>query len=466
MTRSNGSLRSFSTDQLHAALGNAGGPARPDYLTDIVAQAGRMRQRPAWTFLERWLPMDIAVRREGVPRAAVVFAALFLLLALLAAGVVYISSRQTQPDRLLRLPTTPDAWQRVVIGTPSVTGSVVSLAGSPNGLLAVVGEDWRSDVARLGVSKDGQNWTVVPEAQHPKLSAPGGFGPPFGYPSLVSADRGFVLVQRRLDAQWTGEVWLSEDGYSWRRLTGEITDPDLRMVGPKAATVGGPGFVAVGGDKAAYSVDGSDWSVAAVPALPEEILARPDAKRSVALNGVTSEGNVLVAWGVASVPLAGNSDEHLDVPLLWASHDGRTWTDVVDPAMDSVTAVAGGPGGFVAAGRASGSAAAWFSADGRKWENVDVLEPRSPMPVELDSAAGSEAGYVLVGGDPSCFAGECNPSAEAAIWTSPDGRSWSQLPSDERFSHGSANQVVAFGSHFVVAGGHDDKPTIWISGTE
>jgi Tol biopolymer transport system component len=96
----NTSPRTFSTDQLRAALGDVGGPARPDYLTDIVAQAGRMRQRPAWTFLERWLPLDIAVRRHGIPRAAVVFAALFLLVALLVAGVVYIGLQRTQPERV------------------------------------------------------------------------------------------------------------------------------------------------------------------------------------------------------------------------------------------------------------------------------------------------------------------------------------------------------------------------------
>jgi hypothetical protein len=464
MNRSYTSPRSFSTDQLHVALGDVGGPARPDYLTDLVAQAGRKRQRPAWTFLERWLSMDIAVRRQGVPRTAVVFAALSLLVALLAAGVVYIGSQLIQPERPPRLPSTPDAWQRILIETPEVTGSVVSLAASPHGLLAVVGEDWRSDVARLAVSTDGQDWTLVPETRQPKLSAAGGFGPPFGYPSVVGTDRGFLLVQRRLDAlSWLGEVWMSEDAYSWRRLTGEITDPDLSMVGPETATVGGPGLVALGGDKAVYSVDGSDWSVAAVPALPEEILARPDSERYVEMTGVTTAGNGLVAWGIASVPRADNSGEHVVVPLLWASHDGRTWGSVADPQMDSVMAVSGAPSGFIAAGEADGALAAWFSADGQSWEMVDVLEPRSPMHVELKSAAGSNAGYVLVGGDPSCFAGSCSPSAEVAIWTSPDGRSWSQLPSDERFSRAGATHVVAFGSHFVVGGGHDGKPAIWIS---
>jgi hypothetical protein len=131
--------------------------------------------------------------------------------------------------------------------------------------------------------------------------------------------------------------------------------------------------------------------------------------------------------------------------------------------MGSVTAVTGGPDGFVAAGEAGGSAAAWFSADGQTWEKVDVLEPRSPIHVELKSAAASKAGYVLVDGDSDCFAGSCRPSAEAAIWTSPDGRSWSQLPSDERFARAGATHVVDFGSHFVVGGGYDGKPTIWIS---
>jgi len=96
MNHPNTDPRSFSTDQLRAALGDVGEPARPDYLPDIVAQAGRIRQRPAWTFLERWLSVDIAVGRQHVSRAAVVFASLFLPVALLVAGAFYIGS-QTKP---------------------------------------------------------------------------------------------------------------------------------------------------------------------------------------------------------------------------------------------------------------------------------------------------------------------------------------------------------------------------------
>ena len=96
MNRSHPTPRSFSTDELRTALWGDVGPARPDYLTDIVAEAGRTRQRPAWTFLDRWLPVDFGEQRLGVPRAAVVFMVLSLLVALLVATAVYVGS-QTKP---------------------------------------------------------------------------------------------------------------------------------------------------------------------------------------------------------------------------------------------------------------------------------------------------------------------------------------------------------------------------------
>ena len=97
MSHSDTTPRTLTADRLGAAFNEVGGQARPDYLPDIVAQAGRTRQRPAWTFLERWLPMDIAVRRQGVPRAVLVFAVLALLMTLLVATVAFIGTRPSQP---------------------------------------------------------------------------------------------------------------------------------------------------------------------------------------------------------------------------------------------------------------------------------------------------------------------------------------------------------------------------------
>ena len=457
MNRSNTSPRSFSTDQLHAALGDVGGPARPDYLPDIVAQAGRTRQRPAWTFPERWLPMDIAVRRQGVPRAAVVFAALFLLVALLAAGVVYIGSQRTQPVRPPGLPTTPGAWERGLIELPAGhPGSVVSLAVSPKGLLAVVGDQYL-DETQLAVSTDGRTWMIVPDGQHPSLITTRDFG----YPTVVGTDRGFLLLQLQ-------EVWTSENGYDWRRVAGPDTDPDLGIKHLRAATAGGPGLVAVGGDNAWYSVDGSDWSLAAVPALPAGILARPDSERSVEWTGVTAAGDDLVAGGIASVPRADNPDKQLVMPLLWTSHDGRTWASVALPEMDQITAVTGGPVGFIATGRAGPDAAVWFSADGDAWERVadgaftagGISDPGRVL--VLESAAATGAGFVVVGGDGYCLHEPCTYQ-DAVIWTSADGRSWSRVPHDARFTGASLVEAISWGSRFVVGGVYDGKAVTWLS---
>jgi hypothetical protein len=237
------------------------------------------------------------------------------------------------------------------------------------------------------------------------------------------------------------------------------------MGGPSVATAGGPGLVGVGDDKAWYSVDGSDWSLAAVPPLPAEILARPDSQRYVAMTGVTGAGNDLVAWGLAEVPLADNSDEHLVMPLLWASHDGRAWASVVDPEMDSVTAVTGGPHGFVATGQAGSEPAVWLSADGEVWERVAEGGFTSPVRLELNSASATTAGYVVVGTDGQCVYYPC-PGQEIVIWTSPDGRSWSRIPSTDLSAGAQAYGSVAWGSSFVVGGAYDGKPAIWISASQ
>jgi hypothetical protein len=130
--------------------------------------------------------------------------------------------------------------------------------------------------------------------------------------------------------------------------------------------------------------------------------------------------------------------------------------------MDLVTVVTGGPDGFVAVGEADGSTVVWLSADGHAWDKVDVLESQPPTSYRLNSAAATEAGYVLVGGDSTCRGASCS----AVIWTSPDGRSWSRVPDDDRFAAAAATQVIAFESQFVVGGQHEGGPAVWVSASE
>ncbi len=69
----------------------------PEYLDDVFSQTGRMRQRPAWTFPERWIPMaDITRTGAFAPRMPWRMIALALVtLALLVAGTVaFIGAQQ------------------------------------------------------------------------------------------------------------------------------------------------------------------------------------------------------------------------------------------------------------------------------------------------------------------------------------------------------------------------------------
>jgi dipeptidyl aminopeptidase/acylaminoacyl peptidase len=71
----------------------------PDYLEAAIERASTRPQRPAWTFPERWLPMDITTRvvpTTRMPwRQLGVLALIGILIAL--AAVAYIGSRQRLP---------------------------------------------------------------------------------------------------------------------------------------------------------------------------------------------------------------------------------------------------------------------------------------------------------------------------------------------------------------------------------
>jgi len=269
----------------------------------------------------------------------------------------------------------------------------------------------------------------------------------------------------------------------------------------RAATAGGPGLVAVGDDRAWYSVDGSDWSLAEVPPPPTQFFERGGYPApTVDMRGLAVAGDKMFAWGTATAPgTPGFSDPV--VPILWASSDGHSWDDVLDPEdLVSLEAVAAGPGGLIAIENTGEVAAGHpqfvvhFSANGHDWEKADVFDPRSPWPqnalpygdggdivegmplaLTVTSAAATSAGYVAVGSDGQCHLFRapsqwCLPE-EAAIWTSADGRVWSRLPLDDVFTLPEsrnpvgtwASAVVGWGSRFVVGGTYDGKPAIWIS---
>lgn len=74
------------------------GPS-PDYRHEVLTAATRTRQRPAWTFPGRWLPMaDIASTRTIAPRLPwrSIGVALVIVALLAAAAFAFVGSRQTK----------------------------------------------------------------------------------------------------------------------------------------------------------------------------------------------------------------------------------------------------------------------------------------------------------------------------------------------------------------------------------
>lgn len=75
-------------------------PRTPDYFDDLLGQTAHMRQRPAWTLPERWLPMVDITRQPAFSRQVPwrQLAVLALIVVLLAAGLVLvIGSRPRVP---------------------------------------------------------------------------------------------------------------------------------------------------------------------------------------------------------------------------------------------------------------------------------------------------------------------------------------------------------------------------------
>ncbi len=86
--------------RLPAILDEIAQPRTPDYFDDLLGLTARTRQRPAWTLLERWLPMVDIARQPAFARQVPwrPIAVLALILLLVAASLAFvIGSQQPVP---------------------------------------------------------------------------------------------------------------------------------------------------------------------------------------------------------------------------------------------------------------------------------------------------------------------------------------------------------------------------------
>ncbi len=164
-------------------------------------------------------------------------------------------------------------------------------------------------------------------------------------------------------------------------------------------------------------------------------------------------------------------------PVVWVSPDGLTWARLPDDEsvlgngalMRSVTAY---DGGFVAVGSddsgGDADAAVWLSPDGLSWTRVPHDESvfggeADQLPTQfMISVAAFDGGLVAVGESSSVF------EIHAAVWTSADGFSWTRvLPDESIFDDAVTVDVTAFSGGLAVVGfdvsGGDADAAVWTS---
>ncbi|OFW63475.1 MAG: hypothetical protein A2135_09725 [Actinobacteria bacterium RBG_16_67_15] len=191
------------------------------------------------------------------------------------------------------------------------------------------------------------------------------------------------------------------------------------------------------------------------------------------MHDIAVVGSTLVAVGIHHSGEA-NDPNGWDA-AVWVSSDGMTWTRVSnEPSLEVAGyqamygVVAGGPG-FVAVGiderEANGDsdAAVWTSPDGVSWTRVvpDESTFGGPDMQGMFVVASGPLGVVAVGVDGS----------RATVWFSPDGLTWTRVPHDEDLI-GSPDQsgfgdVAWVGDHFVAVGSAalngSHVAAVWIS---
>lgn len=216
---------------------------------------------------------------------------------------------------------------------------------------------------------------------------------------------------------------------------------------------------------------GLDWGRSAPVERPEEafIVASPTPGPTERSDIVRSghplhfPGQAIMA-DVAALP----GDGYVSVgyvypgwrPVAWTSPDAMTWTLSRLGATEFTfpVALAVRDETIVAVGRSGNLPVAWATSDGRTWHDHTVPTLGSVAVAErMTTVVATPSGFIAGGSvGPELF------ERHARFWMSPDGRSWQAIPDDgPAFADAEVRSIVRWGSGFVAVGvlGSGQRPT-------
>jgi Tol biopolymer transport system component len=149
----------------------------PDYRDDLLRRTAAVRQRPAWSFPLRWLPMDLTLRRLPVVPVPLRAIAVALLIAALIGGALIVGSQRRVPppfgparngplaymqsDAIL-VRDTVDGPERVLIGAEA--GKVNFAGFSPDGTRMLFSRTMAGSEYLFVADADGQGERKILES--------------------------------------------------------------------------------------------------------------------------------------------------------------------------------------------------------------------------------------------------------------------------------------------------------------
>ena len=270
-----------------------------------------------------------------------------------------------------------------------------------------------------------------------------------------------------IDFRQNGAVFVSEDGVTWERFAESdqaLTKGTVLIYGISA---GGPGMVAVGtgceDDTEACPVHPTVWTSTDVTSWARSATDPAVFTESGAMLDVVATEDGLVAAGNLGEWLT--DDTYVSRPAAWFSADGLDWSlpwigDPIDSSdslfLPGFISLAAGPGGeVVGVGMAENTAgdivaAIWLSPDGRSWERIDADSPvfagQNGGDVTMNDVAWTVDGYIAVGSE---------DGTAVRVWLSPDGRDWALADTADSFDGvGTLSSVAGLGSGYLAAGPH------------
>lgn len=272
---------------------------------------------------------------------------------------------------------------------------------------------------------------------------PTGAGSPIGGQPTASAATatpttdGFPSPTDRSSLPTDGSPWPSIDpqaGLRWQLVDTPVfvaadVVADAALLGSLVIAVGSSEDEMGNGTAAAwYSADGFTWQPA--DSLPGAENASIDA----------------LAAGAGGIVGVGFDYSDDDVPAVWHSVDGRSWTRVSDDDLTGgqMSAVVATADGYLALGANydDGTALAWTSADGGDWTAASSIGGLG-VGAAVKGVVASGSGLVAYG-----------TSAEGAAlaWYSADGLDWQLAGGFAGELEGSVNDVAVAGDRLIAVG--------------